>query len=372
MSLRQVVPAESRVTSGQRTKRVVTALLLTLSALAVFGPSPAIAHPSDHLATFDSFAEGGYGTQITDGGITFFALDVRAPGNPNPLPPPNSWVIERADEGRISGLPGFTPPNALGCCGIAPGPSAAFGRIGEFRMTTGSVETDASLELYTFTSSASSEPPTTVTLEAIRNGVVAATHTVVLGRISGRPEHHHLEISGVEFDQLRVSASSASAFPVFFGLIDTVRISNRGVRPAECVPPQPPPAGAIFATPGMTAIGTPADDVIYGTSGNDRIAGMGGNDTIFGMGGNDQLAGGEGNDVLCGGEGDDWLSGSDGNDLLSGDAGRDDLSGGLGDDRLFGGPDGDRLTGGEGFDRCAPGGQADDAAAGPPSCDVVS
>lgn len=347
--------------------RLILAVLGIHLAVAVALATPVRAHPSDHLATFDSFAEGGYGTEVTDGGITFFALDVHFPGTPNPLPPPHSWVIERS-EGTLGGRPGFTPPNALGCCGSSPGPGAAFGRIGEFRMTTGAVETDASLELY---GSAGSSSGTVVTLEAIRNGVVVATSSGFFAS-QFSVQHVHLEIVAVEFDQLRVSTSDGSAFPFFAGLIDTVRISNRGARPTECVVPPPPPPGAILATPGQLTVGTPGDDVIYGTAGDDRIAGLGGNDTIFGMGGNDEVSGGDGNDTLCGGDGNDQLAGENGNDRISGDAGHDALAGGGGDDRLFGGADADRLSGDDGFDLCRPGGQVGDAAAPPPSCEVTT
>lgn len=372
LSERPSVPSHRAHRTGAPSKRggrisLIFALLGIHLAVAVALATPVRAHPSEHLATFDSFAEGGYGTEITDGGITFFALDVHAPGTPNPLPPPHSWVIERA-EGTLGGRPGFTPPNALGCCGIAPGPGAAFGRIGEFRMTTGDVETDASLELYGFAGSSSG---TVVTLEAIRSGVVVATSSGFFAS-QFSIQHVHLEIVGVEFDELRVSASDGSDFPFFSGLIDTVRISNRGARPAECVTPPAPPPDAILATPGVFTIGTPGDDVIYGTAGDDRIAGLGGNDTIFAMGGNDQVSGGDGNDTLCGGDGHDELSGEGGDDRLSGDAGHDALAGGGGDDRLFGGPDLDRLAGDDGFDLCAPGGQVGDAAAPPPSCDVTT
>ena len=338
-------------------------VVATFMLASVAAPSPVVAHPSDHLATFDSFQEGPYGTEITDGGITFFALDVHGPG----FPPPHSWVIERAD-GTLGGMPGFTSPNALGCCGINPGPPAAFGRIGEFRMTTGDVETDASLELYGF----AHDPNTVVTLEAIRNGVVVATHSVPLVRSFHPPQHVHLEISGVEFDELHVVVSSSSDFPFITALIDTVRISNRGERPAVCANPPAPGSGAIVATPGSPTFGTPGDDVIYGTPGADRIAGLGGNDTIFGLGGNDELSGGEGNDTICGGDGEDRLAGENGNDTLSGDAGADDLSGGAGNDELVGGSGSDRLTGDDGIDRCVPGGQVGDIAAPPPSCDTVT
>ncbi|HWC10748.1 MAG TPA: calcium-binding protein [Acidimicrobiales bacterium] len=346
------------------TLAALVAAHLTMAAAA----GPALAHPAEHLATFDSFAEGPLGTEVTDGGITFFALDVHAPGTPNPLPPPHQWLIERAD-GTLAGMPGFTAPNALGCCGLQPGPSAAFGRIGEFRMTTGEVETDASMEIFGL---AGSDSGTVVTLEAIRNGVVVATNSATFTRRTFPPQHIHLEIRGVEFDQLRVSSADGTAFPFFSGLIDTVRISNRKLPPPVCVAPPPPPPDAIFAIPGAITSGTPGDDVIYGTAGDDRISGLGGNDTVFGLGGDDQLSGGEGNDTVCGGDGDDLLAGESGDDRLSGDAGGDALSGGPDDDELFGGPDADRLTGGDGFDVCRPGGQPADAAGPPPSCDVIS
>lgn len=360
----RIAPRHVTPASGPHRRPGSRACTLLVAVVAVFlwAPSPVAAHPGDHLATFDSFAEGPYGTELTDGGITFFGLDIRLPG----LPPPSPWVIEQADA-TLGGMPGFTPRNALACCGFAPGPSAGFGRIGELRFTTGQTETDVSLELY-----ALAPPGTVVTLEAIRNGVVVATDSVTLSRNVPPVEHHQLAIAGVAFDQLRLSGSNNPDRGVFFALIDTVRISNLGVRPAVCVAPPGPGPGAIVATPGTPTVGTPGDDVIYGSVGNDRISGLGGNDTIFGLAGNDQISGGDGHDTICGGDGDDLLSGGNGDDVISGDAGADDLSGGPGDDRLFGGAGTDRLAGGDGSDACAPGGHPGDAAAPPPSCDTIT
>ncbi|MCG6111684.1 MAG: type I secretion protein [Paracoccus sp.] len=120
--------------------------------------------------------------------------------------------------------------------------------------------------------------------------------------------------------------------------------------------------------PGITRIGTDADEVIEGTERDDILSGMAGNDRLIGLGGDDALAGNTGRDTLEGGDGNDTLAGGGGTDLLLGGAGDDiisvdrldreaiwtrggaeTLSGGEGNDFLFFTPD-DIADGGTGQD----------------------
>jgi uncharacterized repeat protein (TIGR01451 family) len=94
-------------------------------------------------ATFDAFDEGAGGTSFSDGGITFFGLDQRIPDPPGL----GRFVVDRADQ-TLSGFDGFTPPNVLSFGGFVRGPAAAFGRSGEFRISTRGGGKEAGLELF--------------------------------------------------------------------------------------------------------------------------------------------------------------------------------------------------------------------------------
>jgi len=104
------------------------------------------------------------------------------------------------------------------------------------------------------------------------------------------------------------------------------------------------------APPGVTLIGTSADEMLIGTSGSDHIEGGGGRDTLRGEGGDDTLIGGASPSTLLGGTGKDILYAGDGGDIMSGDSGDDVLHGGAGADILYVGTGGDLAYGAGGGD----------------------
>jgi Ca2+-binding RTX toxin-like protein len=108
---------------------------------------------------------------------------------------------------------------------------------------------------------------------------------------------------------------------------------------------------APYAVPtwtGVSAVGSPDDDVINGTGGPDTLDGGAGNDEVYGGAANDFLEGGTGNDLIDGGGDDDELYGEAGDDELYGTTGVDELYGGDGNDILDGGDGNDLLYGGAG------------------------
>lgn len=153
--------------------------------------------------------------------------------------------------------------------------------------------------------------------------------------------------------ELLVSAGSQS-----FSAFGLEVINEQPVTLTNSTPPDPvTPIGTV------TAVGSPADDIIRAISSTDptifTIDAGDGNDTITGGAGNDVLSGGNGNDIITGSGGDDQLRGQagddrllggDGSDNLAGEAGNDRIEGGAGDDIIQGGGGVDILTGGAGKD----------------------
>ncbi|MBW4649000.1 MAG: PEP-CTERM sorting domain-containing protein [Kastovskya adunca ATA6-11-RM4] len=196
-----------------------SALYLGLSAIAMVSsvalPAPVLAA----IATFDSFAEGASGTTITDGGITFFDLDVgSAPGEPFP-----EFVVESTDEFE----PFFSRPNYLTAGGFAEGSAFSFGAINSLRFTNRKIESAASLDVFSLLPF---EPTSNVlTLEALLNGALVASQQVALAdfEVFGSFDdllYQNLAISGVQFNELRL-VSSGDDNGAFIG-IDNVRVGE--------------------------------------------------------------------------------------------------------------------------------------------------
>jgi hypothetical protein len=166
-------------------------------------------------ARFDSNPEGAIGTTYIESGITFSNLD-------NTLQPIGTaqFIAEWAD-GSLSGLPGFSSPNALGSVGYSPGSGASFGRTKSYEMSTGQTENQAAMDLYIFGSYAGN----TITLEAYQGAALVASDMVTIGG-GFSVQHFHLQISGVNFDHLRLIGGGPQDMGVFFGLADEVLIGT--------------------------------------------------------------------------------------------------------------------------------------------------
>ncbi len=194
-------------------------------------------------ATFDGFPEGAIGRDFTEAGIRFYQYDNRLD------PPPSMFVAEWAD-GNLTGQPNFTPPNALGFGGYAPGNGAAFSRFGSMEMQPVSGAANlAIINIYEFGNSGG----ITINLEATLNGNVVATDSVAL---SGgfTIQWKQLNIEGAEFDHLKMYVGPNPSDAAFI-LVDGVTVTGEGGS-LSLDPPAPGRAGtnnrlsAHDATPG--------------------------------------------------------------------------------------------------------------------------
>ncbi len=155
-----------------RPKAAVLAALFVI-ATVLTGSQAAQAAPAVLHASFDNLSESFHAPTLTVGGITFSGLDPRIAG----VSPGTNFTIDATTD--LAGFPGFTPPNVLDFGGFVPGPGIGFGRMGQFDMTTGGLETAATVNVF----GPGNQPPNLLTLEALRNGGVVARAST---RLSGR------------------------------------------------------------------------------------------------------------------------------------------------------------------------------------------
>jgi len=194
--------------------------LLVAPALFLAG---GVARAQAHTAHFDGNSEGGLGTSYFEDGITFSDLDRYLGSAPDP------FVTEDAS-GTLAGYPGFTPPMTLGFGGWSPGPGAAFSRCGTFRVIPPAVFGEASLNFYV---AGSSSAGNTVTLEArLAGSLVASDFFIVPGTFG--PHHFELQVSGADFDELKVVGTGPANSGSFFALVDTVVVGGGVVGSGYC------------------------------------------------------------------------------------------------------------------------------------------
>ena len=171
------------------------------------------------IATFDNFSEGFSGTTLTDAGVTFFDLDQ---GLSELLP--YTFSIDSTTEDYFGSS--FSPPNYLTFGSFASGADAAFGRFSSMGITTGDVESSVSVDLFSQLFYPSN---TILTLEALQGGSLVASTSASLSDFevvgSSDLRQQTLSIRGLEFDELRLSASGTDEDSVAFIGVDNVRIS---------------------------------------------------------------------------------------------------------------------------------------------------
>ncbi len=188
-------------------------VLGVLSSVTLTSPTVAA------IATFDNFSEGFSGTTLTDAGVTFFDLDQ---GLSELVP--YTFYIDSTTEDYLGSS--FSPSNYLTFGSFAEGTDAAFGRFSSMQITTGDVENSVSLDLFSQLFYPSN---TVLTLEALQGGSVIASTSVSLSdfEVVGNSDlqQQTLSISGLEFVELRLSASGSDEDSVAFIGVDNVRIS---------------------------------------------------------------------------------------------------------------------------------------------------
>lgn len=196
------------------TKKYYPTVFLLAACFVLF---PVLA--SAQTATFDSLSEGAVGSEITDGGITFYDLDNGQPG----LDP--VFIIEQAD-GTLSG-PDFSGPNGLTATGMTPGAEVGFGAIKEMFMTAGEDADSASIQVFT---TGTLLYGNTITLYALNDGAIVASDEVLVSDIIDG--HVTLQIAGTVFDTLRLVSSPDSQVL----LLDNVTINTIDGCPCDIAP----------------------------------------------------------------------------------------------------------------------------------------
>ncbi|MBD2005784.1 MULTISPECIES: hypothetical protein [Cyanophyceae] len=190
------------------------------TGLSAIGIVSSVAFASPTLAaaiSFDNFSEGFSGTTITNEKITFFDLDTGL------SPEATAFYIEGTTKDYLGEF--FSDSNYLTFGGYAEGAEASFGRFGSTRITTGKVESSASLDVFSQLFSPSNN---LLTLEAFLDGNLVQSNSVALADFgvieTSSLLHSTLSISGVKFDELRLVASGSDDDGAAFIGIDNVRV----------------------------------------------------------------------------------------------------------------------------------------------------
>ncbi len=184
-----------------RTNSLLLVLTLTLAAAA---------HGA--VANFDDLpAEAGTGFvhSLLDGGISFSNVDGGSADQ--------SYFAVDNVSGLYTGAAGFSTPNILTFNAYMDGPTAAgFGRLKSFDFTTGALASSASFTVF----SSYNDPNETLTLQGLRNGVVAgsATLTIATGPIATQT----LTLGAGLYDSFHVVAGTPTTGIVFIGLDNVV------------------------------------------------------------------------------------------------------------------------------------------------------
>jgi hypothetical protein len=192
---------------------------------------------------FENLSEGFAGSSFSDGGITFFDMNNDSGLNPDgsnygPGEYGTDFIIENATL-AINDFPGtLSGTNVLswGTSFIA-GDNLSINILSTFSMTTGQLETDASLDLLYFENG----PWGGITIEmlAMRDGLLVNSDSILISDLGGRDNliGDQLSVSGVAFDTLTINARfDDGTSTVFAGLIDNVSIT-----------PAPGTAGLLIA-----------------------------------------------------------------------------------------------------------------------------
>lgn len=202
-----------------------TLLLQTLTAALIASSSLA------SVADFESAQEGYVGETFTDGGITFSSLNDVAGINPDGSnfvagEYGRQFIVENATL-AINDFPGvLSGTNALSFGGsFIAGDNLSINILSSFHMSTGQVESFASMDLLFFENGPWSG--ITLSLDATLDGTLVASDSYMLSDLGGRDNlvGRSLSIDGVAFDSLQVSARySDGTYTAFAGLVDNVVI----------------------------------------------------------------------------------------------------------------------------------------------------
>ncbi|MEZ6163342.1 MAG: MYXO-CTERM sorting domain-containing protein [Phycisphaerales bacterium] len=206
----------------QKRTTIAIALVALSSGLAVAGG----------YTGFENLSEGFAGASFSDGGITFFGMNNDSGLNPDgstyePGEYGTDFIIENATL-AINDFPGtLSGTNVLSWgTSFIGGDNLSINILSTFSMTTGQLETAASLNLLYFENG----PWGGITIEmlAMRDGMLVNSDSILISDLGGRDNliGDQLSVSGIAFDTLTINARfDDGTSTVFAGLIDNVTIT---------------------------------------------------------------------------------------------------------------------------------------------------
>ena len=176
---------------------------------------------------FNSYAEGHYGSVEVFDGITFFDAEI----NHGPI---ESFAIDDVTDHWLefpNSLP-YVDGCVLNINGFGFGPNGyMYCGVRYFKMTTGQLENYGAISVtYLVEDEQSNFRQNTVTLEAWRDGTLVGSDSTYLDNVVGEPSRHkfgasRLEVSGVEFDMLRIVSAGPENDGIMVGSFDNVLIT---------------------------------------------------------------------------------------------------------------------------------------------------
>ena len=184
------------------------------------------------FADFDAETEGFKGASFTSSGITFYGVNGNSGMNPDgsvfePGDFGTDLIVENATLAYNDFPDVLSPFNTLGFGrSFVPGDSLTINLVTEVHMTTGQVETAASLDLLYYENGPWGG--IIVRLDAIKDGSVVGGDSFQISDLGGRDNliTGELSFSGVEFDTLRLHAIYPDNTPTLFAsIIDNVSIT---------------------------------------------------------------------------------------------------------------------------------------------------
>lgn len=202
-------------------------LLVSILAWITSGHSPAYALQV-YTATFDDLSEGTSGQSLSDGGLTFSALDTRQNGNN----PPGVFTIDQATANLFSP---FSPPNAMTFGGYETGPLGSFGRLGSAWIDFSGFGSSASVDVFSlYVPGGDDISQNSLALEAWDGRTLVASSSISF-TTQYAVQYRLLGLTGVTFNRLRLVSSGPVDHGVSFIELDNVRVT-----------PVPEPAPALL------------------------------------------------------------------------------------------------------------------------------
>jgi hypothetical protein len=167
-------------------------------------------------ATFDDLTEGTQGYSISDGGLTFSALDTRLGSRPG------VFSIDQANGNLPSPM---SPPNALNFGLVDNSPFGAFDRFGSAWIDFGGLGSAASVDVFSLYAPGGDDiSKNSLALEAW-DGTTLVVSTSVSFTTQLTVQYRMLSLTGVTFDRLRLISSGPVDNGVAFIMLDNVSVT---------------------------------------------------------------------------------------------------------------------------------------------------